>query len=140
MSSLLSKLYQSLSGEALRFIIVGVGATALHYGVYLILNLWMNENFAYVIGYLVSLVANYYCSNYFTFKTKPTVGNSVGFVASHGVNLLVHILLLNLFLYLGSPAELAPIGVFVIAVPLNFVLVRLALKGRSKRSKDEEIE
>ena len=63
-------------GEIIRFGIVGVLATALHYGIYLGLRwMWpfMNVSVAYSIGYLVSFVGNFLASNYFTFRTKPTL-------------------------------------------------------------------
>ena len=40
-------------GELIRFGIVGVIAVAIHYGVYWILQHWINVNVAYTIGYFV---------------------------------------------------------------------------------------
>ena len=118
-------------GEIIRFGIVGVLATALHYGVYLgLLWLWptVNASLAYTIGYLISFVANFLASTYFTFQTKPTTKKGIGFALSHGVNYLLHIGLLNLFLWCGLPEAWAPIPVFCIAIPVNFLLVRFVLK------------
>ena len=118
-------------GEIVRFGIVGVLATALHYGIYLgLLWLWpsMNVSVAYSIGYLISFVGNFLASNYFTFKTKPTTKKGIGFALSHGVNYLLHLVFLNFFLMLGLPEELAPIPVFCIVIPINFLLVRFVLK------------
>jgi hypothetical protein len=36
--------------------------------------------------------------------------------------------LLNFFLWIGLSKELAPLGVYAIAVPTNFVLVRFVFK------------
>ncbi len=117
-------------GEAVRFIIVGVLATSVHYGLYLLLALWMNVNVAYTIGYGLSFVMNYYLSNYFTFKTKPDVKKGIGFIGSHLVNYGLHIVLLNVFLWIGVGQSLAPLFVYAIAIPVNFILVRIALKGK----------
>lgn len=117
--------------EIIRFGIVGVLATALHYGIYLGLRwMWpeMNISVAYSIGYLVSFVGNFLASNYFTFRTKPTTEKGIGFALSHGVNYLLHMLFLNFFLWLGLSDEWAPVPVFCIVIPINFLLVRFVLK------------
>ena len=118
-------------GEIIRFGIVGVLATALHYGIYLGLRwMWpfMNVSVAYSIGYLVSFVGNFLASNYFTFRTKPTTEKGIGFALSHGVNYLLHMLFLNFFLWLGLSDEWAPVPIFCIVIPINFLLVRFVLK------------
>lgn len=125
------RLDQNKIGEIIRFGIVGVLATALHYGIYLgMLWLWpeMNISVAYSIGYLVSFVGNFLASNYFTFRTKPTTEKGIGFALSHGLNYLLHMLFLNFFLWLGLSDEWAPVPVFCIVIPINFLLVRFVLK------------
>ena len=112
----------------MRFAIVGVVATAAHYGIYLLLLPVMNESAAYTIGYFLSFLLNYYLTARFTFRRKRSVRNGVGFVASHAVNYVLHIVLLNVFISLGIREQLAPIPVYCIAVPVNFLLVRLVFK------------
>lgn len=114
--------------EIIRFILIGGLAATIHYGVYLLLDLWVDVNLAYTLGYLVSFIANYYLSNYFTFQTRPSIKNGLGFITSHLINYCLQMLLLNLFLWLGVPTAFAPIFVFSITVPVNFILVRYALK------------
>lgn len=116
--------------EIIRFGIVGIIATALHYGIYLALNLVISANVSYTIGYLVSFVCNFILSNWFTFKTKPTLKKGVGFGLSHVVNYLLHMFFLNLFIHLGVPESYAPIPVFLIVIPINFILVRTVLKSK----------
>lgn len=114
--------------EIFRFGIVGILATIIHYGVYLSLLHFMHESVAYSIGYVISLIGNFFASNYYTFKTKPTAKKGAGFVMSHFVNYCLHIIFLNTFLWIGLKEEYAPIPVFFIVVPINFVLVRFVLK------------
>ncbi len=111
--------------EIVRFGMVGVVATALHYGVYWLLHGLMNVSVAYTIGYFVSFVANYLLSARFTFKKKKSVKNGVGFACAHLFNYVLQISLLNLFIWLGVGEGLAPVPVYCIAIPTNFVLVRL---------------
>lgn len=115
--------------EFFRFGIVGILATAIHYGVYLLLNLIMISWLAYSIGYGISFLCNFYLSSIFTFKEKASLKKGIGFGISHGINYLLHIVLLSLFLKLGIKEELAPIPVFAIAIPVNFLLVRFIFKS-----------
>lgn len=118
--------------EVIRFGMVGVFATLLHYGIYWVLNHYMNANIAYTIGYLLSFVCNFFLSSYFTFKSKASVKRGIGFIGAHLNNYLLHMILLNLFLYLGVSETLAPIPVYLIAVPVNFILVRWVFKHHKR--------
>ena len=119
--------------EFIRFGLVGVFATGLHYGLYYLLNLVMNVNVAYSIGYVVALFCNFYLTAHFTFKSETSVKRGVGFALSHGINYVLHMLLLNLFLWMGLSETLAPVPVFCIAIPVNFILVRYVFKSKKKK-------
>ena len=114
--------------EAFRFCIVGVLATAIHYGVYWLLQRWINVNVAFTIGYVVSFVANYLLSAHFTFRQQTSARNGAGVIAAHVCNYCLQLLLLNFFLWLGLSRAVAPIGVYTIAVPINFLMVRFVFK------------
>lgn len=105
----------------------------------------------YSIGYIVSFIGNYILSLKWTFRTEGSVKKSLGFAFSHAVNYGMHIGLLNLFLYLGVGGlmvrclqavvpwlvemfpilghgeDIVPFAVYVIVVPVNFLLVRFFL-------------
>ncbi|MBR1427135.1 MAG: GtrA family protein [Paludibacteraceae bacterium] len=124
--------------EFIRFAIVGTIATGIHYGIYLLL-LWIFDieqeetfytNIAYSIGYVMAWFCNFYMSAHFTFKSNTSVKRGIGFALSHGVNYLLHLVFLNLFLWLGMPETLAPIPVFCIVIPINFVLVRYVFTSK----------
>ncbi len=119
-----------VSGEFIRFGIVGGLSTALHYGIYYLLQLYINVNIAYTIGYILSFVGNFFLTSYFTFGTVPSWKKLVGMMGAHGVNYLLHIALLNLFLWIGVAQQWAPIPVFAIAIPVNFILVRFVFKHK----------
>lgn len=114
--------------ELVRFGIVGVIATALHYGIYWLLHYVVNVNVAYTAGYLISFVVNYLLSARFTFRKKKSVRNGLGFGGAHLFNYLLQICLLNLFIWLGVSKSLAPIPVYCIAIPTNFLIVRFVFK------------
>jgi putative flippase GtrA len=116
--------------EFIRFGVVGIIATGLHYGLYIVLLHQINPNVAYTLGYGFSFLMNFFLSSFFTFKTKPSFKKGIGFGISHGINYLLHMLLLNFFLWLKIREQLAPIPVFAIVIPVNFFLVRTVLKSK----------
>lgn len=116
--------------EAIRFGVVGIGATALHYSIYYLLQFYTNVNIAYSIGYVLSFIANFYLTSYFTFGTGPSWQKLAGMGGAHIINYLLHLALLNSFLWIGIPKTWAPIPVFAIAIPVNFLLVRFVFKHK----------
>ena len=129
--------------EFLRFCIVGTVATALHYIIYFAIikgfdvesKLWTNV--AYTIGYVLSWFVNLYLTARFTFREKVTVKRGFGFAASHGINYLLHMLFLNVFLAVGLSDEIAPLFVFAIVIPINFLLVRFVFKSKTFQKQEE---
>lgn len=126
-------------GEVVRFGIVGVTATLLQYFIYwLLLRLaihWDVEagthtlsTVAMTIGYVVSFIYNFIASTRFTFRVKANARRGAGFLFSHVVNYSLQMLTLNLFLLLGISKQWAPIPMFCVCVPINFLLVRFFLK------------
>lgn len=114
-------------GEIVRFIIVGGLATAIQYGIYLLMLLWLQPLLSNTIGYFVSFTFNYIASTRYTFRVKSTTKRGLGFVFSHIVNYLLQTLTLHAFLMLGLDKKIAMIPMFAICVPINFVLVRFFL-------------
>lgn len=124
--------------EFMRFVAVGVFATALHYGIYFVLQRLVNVNIAYTAGYALSFIANFYLTAYFTFRERPSWRKAFGFGGAHLVNYLLHMGLLNLFLWLGMSKPLAPVPVFAIAIPVNFLLVRFVFKQKETKNSRQE--
>ena len=116
--------------EFVRFVMVGIFATARHFGLYCVLQRINYVNIAYTLGYALSFIANFYLTAYFTFGRKPSWRKAFGFGGAHLFNYLLHLGLLNLFLWAGLPKPLAPIPVFAIAIPVNFLLVRFVFKRK----------
>lgn len=121
--------------EFVRFGIVGAVCTALHYGIYFLLQMAINVNIAYTVGYILSFVVNFYLTSYFTFGSTPSWKKLFGMAGAHGVNYLLHMVLLNLFLWIGLEPKWAPLPVFAIVIPVNFILVKFVFKN--KRKNDE---
>ena len=112
-------------GEILRFGIVGVLATLLQYAIYRGLIFFVPadatparaqvlSSVCMTIGYGVSFVFNFFASTRFAF--------------SHAVNYLMQMATLIFFLWIGLSNAWAPVPMFCICVPINFILVRFFLK------------
>ena len=114
-------------GEILRFGIVGAIAALLQYGVYLAMPIITSPGVANTIGYIISFIFNFIASTHYTFKVKANAKRGLGFALSHVVNYLLQTLTLLLFIYIGVPKAYAPIPMFCICVPVNFILVRYFL-------------
>jgi putative flippase GtrA len=84
----------------------------------------VNATIAYTIGYGVGLCLNYILTTFFTFKKQPSKRNAAGFVASHIVNYLLEIGVLNVFIWLGMDERLAGILTLIVVVPINFLILR----------------
>lgn len=121
--------------EMIRFVLVGLLATGIQYGVYLMIlsTSFVKAQFATAISYTVSLIFNFILSNIFTFKTKASTKKAANFVLSHMINMGMQIALVSLFSLIMSES-LALFPAMVICVPINFLMVRYALKGSPKTS------
>lgn len=116
-------------GEIVRFGVVGATATAVQYAVYwLLLLIPLLPHVAMTVGYAVSFAYNFYASTRYTFRVSATARRGAGFVFSHVVNYLLQMFALWLFIHIGVSERLAPLPMFAICVPVNFVLVRFFLK------------
>lgn len=121
--------------QFVRFCINGVIAAAIHYGVYFLLQFWIDLNISYTVGYLVSFVYNFFATNYFTFHTTPTWKNFVGFAGSHGVNYVLHIVLFIVFIHLGVHRLIAPPLVMLVAMIVQFTILRFVFVKWGNNSK-----
>ncbi len=156
---MIARLWAKYGPQFVRFFIVGVGATLLHWGVYICLNILFGLSDEQKIallctsatGYIISFIANYFVSLKWTFKTEGNLKKGLGFGFSHGVNFGMQAILQYFFLWLGTGeliirllndytpwlTEAAPkiftsanmvlLPVFIIVIPINFLMVRFFL-------------
>ena len=118
--------------EMVRFVIIGGIATTISFLIYQLSLLFFHHNIALTLGYLLSMVFNFFASNRFTFKTTPTIKRGLRFTLAHLSNYLIQLILLNGFILIGLRKGLAIIPTYLLAIPINFFLVRKALKGIKK--------
>ncbi|MDE7134606.1 MAG: GtrA family protein [Rikenellaceae bacterium] len=131
MARLIKRIYEFvLRYEFVKFAVVGGTSFALHWGIYvLLMAVGWSYNPAYITGYILSFIYNFFASSLFTFKTKPTLLRGIGFALCNAVNFGLHVLLLNVYVSVGVAEWIAPPLVLAVAVPVNFVLVRFVMKN-----------
>lgn len=117
--------------EIIRFGIVGVLATAVQYGLYiLLLHVGLSAVLAFTISYAISWLMNFWLSAHFTFRSQATIKRGLGFAASHACNYLLQVVCLKVAISLGCTPTLAPIPVWCICIPVNFLMVRFVFKSQ----------
>lgn len=126
---------KKLFAAFVRFGLVGVLATVLHYGIYYLLHFIMGANAAFTVGYLTAFVANFYLTAWFTFGASPSWRRLSGMAGAHAASYLLQIGLLNLFLRAGIDEVWAPLPVYAVSVPVNFLLVRFVFTSKKFASK-----
>ena len=118
--------------SVVRFICVGVFGTLLQYGIYyLLLELFrrtmpdskMMTSVAFTCGFLVEMVVNYFLTNYFTFRTRPSWRNAGGFVVGKVINFVVQLVLLNLLLMVISEEISGILAIMLAGIVNYFVLL-----------------
>lgn len=130
MSKIQEKYYANKNnfGVIIRFGITGVASTVTAYTVYYIYLFWLNPTVSFTLGYIIAMCVNYLLTTLFTFKVKATAKNALGFLLSNGINYALSTLFLNLFIWCGVGEKIAPIPMYAICIPINFVIVRFIMR------------
>lgn len=114
--------------EILRFGITGVVSTLVTYAVYYLMLFWLNASISFTIGYVVAFIVNYIMTVSFTFKVKASAKNGTGFIVSNIINYGFCMMFLNLFIWSGLSKQVAPIPMYAICIPINYLIVRFVMK------------
>ena len=114
--------------EPIRFAITGVASTLTSYAGYYLFLSFAPPSIAFFLGYVAAVIVNYLLTTSFTFKVKATKKNGIGFVATNIVNFLLNEVFLMFFIFIGIDERWAPIPMYAVCVPINFLLVRFVMK------------
>lgn len=113
--------------EFIRFIITGIVSTITNYLFYYLFFSLFSHTLAFTLGYIIAVVVNYIMTTYFTFKVKASAKNGFGFIVSNIINYTLCIVFLNFFIWLGISELWAPIPMYCITIPTNFIIVRFVM-------------
>ena len=88
--------------SAVRFMVIGFTGSLVQTGFFLLAMMLFGEPqkgavlyyVAFIIGFILEMIPNYICTNWYTFGTRPTLANAGGFVLARSVNLVIQLVLL----------------------------------------------
>ena len=127
--------------QFIKFGIVGVSNTLIHYFTYLIcIFVGCHYLIASVIGFLVSVVNAFYWNNKYVFVKEENATRSLWqaflktFLSYAGTGLILENVLLVIWVrFLHVPEAIAPLVTLLITIPINFILNKFwAFKDRKK--------
>ncbi len=120
--------FRRITGEFLRFLIMGGINTLVAYLVYLILLILMRYEIAYAIGYAVGICFAYALSATFVFRKPMNRRSAIQFPLVYLAQFLLSLGLLKVAVdWLDIPKWLAFILVVALTVPVTFTLTRRVL-------------
>ena len=112
--------------EFVKFCIVGVLCTAIDAGVFYATKGNLGYRLAMILGFFLSIIANYILNIYWSFNALPTLKNVVAFFCAHCFNIfVVRMLLMYIFVdMIGLSDSVGFIPTLTISVFTNFLIIR----------------
>jgi putative flippase GtrA len=115
--------------ELLKFWASGVASFFMHNVVYLmLLYLGTNASVAYALGFVAWMTTNFLLSNYFTFRTRPSVRRAIAFCISAAIFFAIQFVGFAVCQRLDIHDALITPIVYSVAFPFNFLMVRYAMR------------
>jgi putative flippase GtrA len=128
--------------SAVRFVFVGTFGTGVQYGIYyLLLDIFQRQwpevgiltSVAFTAGFLIEMVCNYFLTNFYTFKTRPSWKNAGGFLLGRVLNYVIQLLLLNALVWLHMGEEWAGIMAIMLAGVINYFVLLPFYKDKKRK-------
>ena len=127
--------------SAVRFMFVGTLGTGLQYGIsYLLLDIFQRHwpevgiltSVAFTAGFMIEMVCNYFLTNFYTFRTRPSWKNAGGFLLGRVLNYVIQLSLLNALVWLHMGEEWAGIVAIMLAGVINYFVLRPFYKDKKR--------
>jgi len=111
--------------EFITFLIIGVintfNGTAFSY----LYSSFLNENIAFIVGYISGLIISYLLNSFITFKERLQFNKFIKFVISYIPNFIIqNIVVVVVFNLLGLNKLIAYLLAAIIGVPITFILMK----------------
>ena len=109
-----------------KFLIAGGLNTAITYGIYLILLMFIPYTASYTISYITGIVFAYLLNRFFVFKSHQGFKSIALFPLVYLAQYVVGILILWCWVEkLGFAERLAPLVVIIITIPITYIFSKL---------------
>jgi putative flippase GtrA len=118
--------------QILGFAISGILSTLIMFLFYLGLHQFINYQYAYLISYIVSVIALYFM-NSIVFKQSISVQTFLKFPLIYLLQYVIGAAFLALLVHFGFSVTYAPLVVVILLLPITFVLNRLVFLTDSKK-------
>jgi len=127
--------------SAVRFVFVGTLGTGVQYGIYyLLLDIFQRHwpevgiltSVAFTAGFMIEMVCNYFLTNFYTFRTRPSWKNAGGFLLGRVLNYVIQLSLLNALVWLHMGEEWAGIVAIMLAGVINYFVLRPFYKDKKR--------
>ncbi|NFE93975.1 GtrA family protein [Clostridium botulinum] len=109
------------------FIFVTIGIINTFIGVVFsyIFSSFLNENLAFIVGYICGLLVSYLLNSFFTFRENLSLNKFIKFSISYIPNFIIqNIVVLIVFNMMGLHKLIAYVLAAIIGVPVTFVLMK----------------
>ncbi|WP_411169611.1 GtrA family protein [Clostridium sp. MB05] len=126
MNSLIDKIKKIfITKEFIMFLIIGVINTFNGVIFSYIYSNMLNENMAFVFGYISGLIVAYILNSYLTFKEKLAFKKFVKFAISYIPNFIIqNIVVIITFNIMGLDKLIAYILAAILGIPVTFILLK----------------
>lgn len=109
------------------FTLSGGVSTSIMWGIYLLLNLFLQFQVAYLIAYVLTIVVSYFLNALFVFKTPLSLRTFFQFPIIYLVQYVCSAILLGILVRVGFAESYSPIIALVLLLPLTFWLSRIIM-------------
>lgn len=124
--------------EVLLWVIGGGINTAITYGLYLLLKIYISYRVAFSASYIVGIIFAYYYNSLVVFKSPLSFKKFIQFPVVYLVQYLLNLGLLEVFVQvLRVNTTVAPIFVLIIVTPVTYLLSKVILKEKRDPRRDE---
>ncbi|KPX26529.1 Membrane protein [Pseudomonas syringae pv. delphinii] len=124
-----------LKQDFARFLMSGGFNTALTYGIYLILLMFMSYKISYTISYVTGILLAYILNRFFVFKSHQGLRSVILLPLIYAIQYCLSLVILWCWVeQLQFDERLAPLAAIALTLPVTFILSKLAFAAKAEKN------